>query len=383
MELRRGRKSNYEMLGTAVVALLGAFVVVMTARALLVVFGGVLFGIVLRAAALGVAKHTKVSYNAALVALVASGFALAAAALVWGLPSLGPQVAEMAEQLPAAMQRQLRILRHAAQSGDIAVPLAAPSTTSSTGGPAKLLSVALGSSVEVLGGLAIVVFVGVYSAAQPRHYVGAIVHVLPRDRWKQALRAMHAVYTNLAYWLAGRLVAMTFVGVTSTIAFLALGLRFPLLLGLFAGLLTFVEYAGAVISAVPPVIVALAKGPSTALWVLLLFTGLHVIEGYVLTPMLARASVRLLPAFTLGAQVVFAVLVGPLGLTFSTPLLVVAVAGLRGWRGESPKLAMTGKRRAGERRRSPRLAAGRGAGPRTDKSQRRSDSGGGPRTQLV
>ena len=118
--------------------------------------------------------------------------------------------------------------------------------------------------------------------------------------------------------MLGRLVAMLFVGVTATIAFQLLEVPAPLLLGVFAGLMAFIEYAGAVISAVPPVLLAFAQSPIRGLWV---------------------PSVHFPPALALAGQVVFGVLLGPLGLTFSTPLLVLIVSAASAWRtGPSPAL---------------------------------------------
>ena len=77
---------------------------------------------------------------------------------------------------------------------------------------------------------------------------------------------------------------------------------------------------------------ALAQSPAQAFWVLVLFTALHVVEGYVLTPLLARATVSLPPAITLACQVLLGALAGPLGLTLSTPLLVVGVCAAQSFR---------------------------------------------------
>ena len=132
--------------------------------------------------------------------------------------------------------------------------------------------------------------------------------------------------------MLGRLVAMAFVGITTGISFHLLKIPAAFALALFAGLLTFVEYAGAIISAISPLLLSLAQGPSTAIAVLAIFTVLHVIEGYVLTPLLARVAVHFPPAFAIASQAIFGALLGPLGLTFSTPLLVAVTSAIQGYR---------------------------------------------------
>ncbi len=125
---------------------------------------------------------------------------------------------------------------------------------------------------------------------------------------------------------------MLFVGISCAVAFLLLGVPLAIPLAVLAGLLTFVEYLGAIASAVPAMLLAFTNGPLRALWVGLVFTGLHLIEGYLLTPLLARNTVRLPPAVTLVGQALLGALVGSVGLTFSTPLLVVAVSAGKEWR---------------------------------------------------
>jgi len=175
----------------------------------------------------------------------------------------------------------------------------------------------------------------VYGAAQPEAYERALRAILPNRHRDRASRAAREAARELTRWLVGRLVAMLFVGVTCGVAFAVLHVPLALTLAVLAGLLTFVEYVGAVASAIPPVLLAYTESPVTALWVLVVFTVLHVIEGYVLTPLLARAAVHFPPAITLASQVLMAALVGPLGLTFSTPLLVVVVTAVRTWRREA------------------------------------------------
>jgi predicted PurR-regulated permease PerM len=92
-----------------------------------------------------------------------------------------------------------------------------------------------------------------------------------------------------------------------------------------AGLFTFVEYLGAVVSAIPAVLIALAHEPRSAIWVVVVFTVAHVIEGYLLTPFITRGTVRFPPAFTLAVQVLLGALFGVAGLTFATAVAVIVV----------------------------------------------------------
>jgi predicted PurR-regulated permease PerM len=122
---------------------------------------------------------------------------------------------------------------------------------------------------------------------------------------------------------------MTSVALMTIVGLLLAGIPLPIPLGILAGLLTFVEYLGAVVSAVPALLVALAQNPTDAVWVLLVFTIAHLVEGYLLTPLITQGTVRFPPAFTLGFQLLFGALFGVVGLTFATPMAVIGTVIIR------------------------------------------------------
>jgi predicted PurR-regulated permease PerM len=57
----------------------------------------------------------------------------------------------------------------------------------------------------------------------------------------------------------------------------------------------------------------------------LLFLAVHFLEGNVITPLLERRIVRLPPAMTMTAQLLLAVITGPLGLALAAPLTAAAL----------------------------------------------------------
>ena len=96
-------------------------------------------------------------------------------------------------------------------------------------------------------------------------------------------------------------------------------------LGVIAGALDFVPFAGPILAAVPGILVAIGTGSTQVVSVLLLYFAIQLVEGYVLTPLIEQRSVHLPPALTIGAQVMLGVLVGPVGVAVATPLTAVIV----------------------------------------------------------
>lgn len=305
----------------------GMALVVIAARILLILFAGVLFALVLRAIAGLAQKHLRVPNKVGVAATVLLLIAATAAGCYFTLPVLAAQAAQAAKSLPDGVQRLSQTLH---------LPLGKPEDwLSSLEKSATHLVTAVGTSVEVLGGLVVLFFVGVYGAADPESYSRVVLWFAPGPKKRVVRRVLEVSSGNLQRWLLGRLVAMLFVGVSSGIAFAVLKVPLAFPLAVLAGLLTFVEYVGAFASAVPPILLALTQSPTRAVSVALVFAVLHVIEGYVLTPLLAKTAVRFPPATTLASQALLSALLGALGLTFATPLLVVAVTAAQEWRKHS------------------------------------------------
>jgi hypothetical protein len=112
------------------------------------------------------------------------------------------------------------------------------------------------------------------------------------------------------YWMLGRLFSMTILGGMVALGLWLLGVPLPLALGFLAGIMIFVPYIGSVLSAVPSVLIAASTSLMLAVYVIPLFISVHLIEGYILVPIVQRRIVHLPPALTLSAQVILGFLPG-------------------------------------------------------------------------
>lgn len=118
---------------------------------------------------------------------------------------------------------------------------------------------------------------------------------------------------------------MVVVGAATALGLYLLGLPFALSLGLLAALLDFVPNFGPLISALPALLLALLQGPWQVLYVALLYVGINLLDGYLLTPLVQRRTVSLSPALLLFAQLLMGVLAGALGVLVATPLSAVTL----------------------------------------------------------
>lgn len=183
------------------------------------------------------------------------------------------------------------------------------------------------STATVLSGLVLVGFLGLYLAAEPEVYFSYIERATPLAHRARLNACAAAAVRNLRWWVLSQMLSMTAVGLMVACGLWALGVPLAGTLGVIAALLTFIPNVGPILSVVPAVLLALAISPMKGLLTIALFLTVHFLEGNVITPLLERKIVRLPPALTMTAQLLLAVIAGPLGLALAAPL-AAAVLGI-------------------------------------------------------
>jgi len=293
---------------------------------LLETFAGVLFAILLSSLAEWVRRRARIRYGLALTIVTLALIALTCG-VGWMLANrLAIQVAELTEQLPksfAPIQAYLgehpwgRILLQQ-------MPQTTASLQEEIGGFSRLTGLVSGVA-GFLEAVVVILVVGIFGAAEPDVYKQGILHVIPARNRQRAAETLDAIIFNLRWWILGQLLLMVLIGVTTAIGLWWIGVPLALALGFITGALELVPYIGPWLSAIPAALMALLVGP-TELWLTLgLYLGLHMLEGYVLVPLIQRRAVDLPPALTLVGQILLGSLLGIMGLFVAAPLTVVMV----------------------------------------------------------
>ena len=291
-------------------------------RILLVAFVGILLAVLLRTVANWIAKRTHLNGKAAfLLTLLAACGLFAAAGYLLG-PRLVTQLHDLAQALPkslASMKNQLgqydwgrdltREINNAVQPSKVAN---------------KVNEVASGTvqwGVSIIAVLAIALFVG----ADPDVYVSGMLQLAPEESRGRVKSLLDDLAFTIRWWLLGQLVPMIVLGAGTMLGLWLLGIPLAFTLGLLTAAMLFVPYAGSVIAYIPTALIALTMSFRTLLWVTILYVGVHLAEGYIITPLVQRRAVKLPPALTLFAQLLMWEFAGVLGVFAATPLTAAAL----------------------------------------------------------
>jgi predicted PurR-regulated permease PerM len=101
------------------------------------------------------------------------------------------------------------------------------------------------------------------------------------------------------------------------------GSHYAVFFGLFYGLMELIPYIGPILGPIPPIIVALATDPVSALWVLLVFIALQQLEGHVVAPQVFRISLRINPILVILSLLLGYQIWGIVGALLALPIATI------------------------------------------------------------
>jgi len=301
----------------AVVLIAGlAAAVAYSFQILLLVFAGILLAVLLRSAGTWLHGWTQIPMGWCM-GLVLVGFAT----LFFGSIFLfGIQIANQTDELVRAVSHAWGELQSKIRHNPIAGSVASAAVNLET--PAKA---AASGVVSIVASMVMVLFIGVYLSTSPQMYTDLFLGFFRGPMRGRVRRLLDATGSALRWWLAGQFIAMAVVGAVTTAGLLVIHAPMAISLGVLAAVLTFIPYIGAIGSAIPAILLALTKSNEMALYVLVIFLVAHIVEGYIVVPLVQHKLVYLPPAMILVMQFFMELFAGIIGMAFATPLMVVAM----------------------------------------------------------
>ena len=150
----------------------------------------------------------------------------------------------------------------------------------------------------------------------------SLLDPIPRSRLDFTLRKAE---TKMSKWLLGQGLLMLILGVTSTIVFSVLHVRYAILLGVLMGLFNIIPVAGAIITMSLVCIVAALDSWSKLLEVVIFYLIYVNLENAIITPRIMKSSVDLMGLTVLVALLVGTALAGVVGALVAVPTAALIV----------------------------------------------------------
>ena len=172
-------------------------------------------------------------------------------------------------------------------------------------------------------------FLGIFLAWDPERWMWGVAQLWPRNVTPQRVALFRSIGAALRSYLISVGVAIIAMAVFWSLGLWLIGVDYALLFGAIAGIVELVPYVGPMLGAIPPFLYALSAGGSKALYVLLLYTVLHILEGYILVPYVLQEREKLPPPLVILSILLAGELFGLLGILLAVPLGTVAYVWVR------------------------------------------------------
>jgi predicted PurR-regulated permease PerM len=274
----------------------------------------------------------------ALVYVLIGGGVSGGAALL--LPSATEQINDIVARAPAYAQsivtweygwsryyERLRIPRELRQSIDQSALAAGEGAVQSI----------QGSLLAVVGALAylpwlllipILAFFLLKDAATLRR---TLIRALPHHGQLRGHRLFEELNATLAAYTRAQLLACVLIGVLCGVGFAILGIPYPVVLGVLAGVLEFIPLVGPLVLAAVAATIGALHAPMLAVWAISFLGVLRLIEDYVIYPRLIRRGIDVHPLAVILAVLAGAELGGIAGMFLAVPAAAIASVLYRHW----------------------------------------------------
>lgn len=154
----------------------------------------------------------------------------------------------------------------------------------------------------------------------------AFVHkVFGADNDSKVSEILSQTKTVIQRYLSGLVIEFVIVAVLNSIALLALGIDYAIVLGVLGALLNLIPYIGGLVGVAIPMIVAIATKSTAwyAFYVLVLYYIIQLIDNNYIVPKIVASKVRINALFSIIAVIAGGALWGVTGMFLSIPLLAI------------------------------------------------------------
>ena len=299
--------------------------VILLAQPLLIIFAGLVLGIMFDGGVRLLGRYAPIARGARLL-IVVVGVVLFLAGTSY---LMGVGLIQQVNQLRATLEGQaLRLTSWATGQGLM------PGASDISGIARQALSSVgrltswVGSAVGAITTLFFILVLGLFFAMEPRVYDRGVQWMVPAAMRAEFALTVDRLGSTLRRLLAGKLLGMVAEGVLTAVALALGGVPLAALLGIITGILAFIPNIGAFISGVLMVAVGFSAGMDTGLWAIGTYIVVQTFDGYVLLPIVARKTVDMPPALTLGAQILASALFGLIGLALADSFVAMAKVAL-------------------------------------------------------
>ena len=181
----------------------------------------------------------------------------------------------------------------------------------------------LGNLVSGLGTILISLVVGLYMLFDFDAITKHFLKLVPNKNKYEIEVLLTDIGKEVRKTICGTLLVALMVLICDSIGFAVIGLKAPLLFGMFCGLTDIIPYIGPYIGGVTAVVVGFSQSSIVGISVLIVCVVVQLVENYILQPVVMSKTTKLHPVTIIIGLLVFAHYFGIIGMVIATPCIAL------------------------------------------------------------
>jgi predicted PurR-regulated permease PerM len=315
----------WKIVGIVLIGLLATWFVAHIIDVLLVMFAAIVLAEAIRPLVYACMARARLRRWAAIIAVYAALLALAGTLVYVVVSPLIVQVQTLSQNFPElvnAIQARLAAL-HQTPAGS-AIMNTLGSQTQAVGNAVLNTALTIPSTAfSVLFNAAFALFLSFYWLNSTDGLRPFVASLFP-ERFHKLLNQMcDEAGLQLGAYVRSVVINMAVIGTITSGVLWALGIPYPLVLGVFAALTEAIPLVGPYIGGTPAVLLALSISPFRALLVLIAYVVVQQFESNILVPWVIGRTLKINPLLTLLSVLIGASLYGIAGALLAVPVLVI------------------------------------------------------------
>ena len=234
------------------------------------------------------------------------------------VPALASQMQELVDRFPDLLEQAENWIDEQGWLNDDSIVDGVMSQVQRVG--EGVIAFPLGLASALLE-IVLVVMISLYLLLETHALRRFVLSLFPSSRQQQVWDVGAEILGAVGGFVRGVILNIFIISVVTFIGFSVIGLEFPLVLAIIAGLFEVIPVLGPLVAAVPAVAIALLDSPTTALITAVFLLIIQQFEGNILTPNVMHQQAKVSPLLVLVAVFAGGTIGGVLGALVSIPLV--------------------------------------------------------------
>ena len=169
----------------------------------------------------------------------------------------------------------------------------------------------------------VVPFITFYFMKDGGHMVQAFVRLYPASYQGQLMQVFHEVQHVLSRYIRGQILMSCIIATLTFIGMWALGVPYPMVIGVLAAITEWVPIVGPIVGAIPAILLGATIDLGLAVKVLVFYVIIQQIDSHLIMPQVMGAVISIHPVVIVSALLVGGTLFGVAGMILTVPVTAV------------------------------------------------------------